>query len=291
MTNMQYRHAILGRFTSCVGGIVGLVLVLGSGCDTTGTGGGNWMRPSGAGAEHWTINCLRSSAPNHAELCNGLAEYLRKTAGLDPNLVQVQSDGLGSTIYYGQYARVSDSSGQLVFPPKLQQDIKRISRLTFGQATPFALAAPELRNVSAPTGQEEFHVSKAYNTKGEGTLTLLVAVFYNTETFTERREVAEQYLRQLRGDGVEAYIFHEPVKSYVFVGSFRRDALVILPGGAWRYDQEVEDVIRARPDDEFAFLTENGHRQKFVGPDGASSFPVSQLVRVPRPGATSVYGQ
>ncbi len=265
------------------------LLVLGSGCDSTGTG--TWTQQGGAGSEQWSINCLRSTAPNHAELCNGLAEYLRKTSGLDPRLVRVQTDGLGSTIYYGQYSRVSGAGGQLVFPPKMQEDMERIRRLTYGQAAPFALAAPELRDASVSTGVEEFHVSKAYKTKGEGTMTLLVAVFYNTETFKQRREVAEQYLQQLRSEGVEAYIFHEPVKSYVCVGSFGKDALVLLPGGAWRFGKEVEDLIKARPGDEFAFLTENGHRQRRTAPDGSFAFAVSQLIRVPPPGATSLYGQ
>jgi hypothetical protein len=289
MTNMQHKLSTFGRFTSCVGWIAGMLLVLGSGCDSTGTG--NWSQQGGAGSEQWSVNCLRSSAPNHAELCNGLAEYLRKTSGLDPKLVQVQSDGLGSTIYYGRYSRVSGPGGQLVFPPKMQEDMERIRRLTYGQATPFALAAPELRDASTPTGVEEFHVSKAYDTKGKDTMTLLIAVFFNREGFRQRREVAEQYVRQLRGEGVEAYIFHEQVKSYVFVGSFGRDAMVLLPGGAWRFGKEVEDLIKARPGDEFAFLTENGHRQKRMAPDGSFAFAVSQLVRVPRPGATSLYAQ
>ncbi len=271
---------------ACLGGVAVMLLAFGSGCDTTGAGGGGWNQAGAVGAERWTINCLHSSAPNHAELCNGLADMLRKTSGLDPKAVRVQSDGLGSTIYYGEYKRVASQDGQLVFPPNMQQDIEKLRRLTYNQTLPFSLAAPEIvgGGVAGEGGQGKYNVTSA-----KGKYTLLIAVFYNTPTFNQRREAAEQYLQQLRNEGVEAYIFHEPVKSYVFVGAFDEKALVSVPGGGWALSKEVQDFIAARADNEFAYLTENGYRQKHVGPDGQALFATSQLVPVPRPGAGSLY--
>lgn len=285
---MQPRMQSLKHYTSRFGGMILITLALGSGCDSTGSKGG-WTQNGGEGGEQWTINCLRSLAPNHAELCNGLAELLRRTSGLETRAVRVQSDGLGSNIYYGEYKRVAGADGQLVFPPKMQQDIEIIRRVTYNQSAPFALAAPELMNVSSATGasaSDKFNVTTA-----RGEYTLLIAVFYNTPTFNQRREAAEQYLQQLRSEGVEAYIFHEPVKSYVFVGAFGKDALVMLPGGGLTFGREVQEFIKARADDEFACLTENGHRQKLTAPDGQPLFATSQLVRVPAPGSTSLYGR
>lgn len=298
MTTMRDSSSVYGRFTYrlCggrfgtarvrLGGVMAMLLAIASGCDSTGSGGGAWNPAGATGTERWTINCLRSSAPNHAELCNSLAELLRGASGLDARAVRVQSDGLGSTIYYGEYKRVPGRNGQLVFPPKMQQDIERIRRLAYNQTLPFALAAPEV--IAGGAGGDD--TQGRYNvTSARGKYTLLIAVFYNTPTFDQRREAAEQYLQQLRSEGVEAYIFHEPVKSYVFVGSFDEKALVALPGGGWAFSKEVQDFIAARPDNEFAYLTENGHRSKYVGPDGQALFATSRLVPVPRPGATSLF--
>lgn len=285
MRNMEQEIAILGRLAIRLGSIVIGALLLGSGCDTVGNSGGAWTAQPGPGAEKWTINCLRSSAPNHVELCNGLADLLRKTNGIDPKAVRVQSDALGSTIYYGEYTRVPGAGGQLVFPPKMQQDIERIRLLTYNQTLPFGLAAPEsLGGDAAGGGQGQYNLTTA-----RGKYSLLIAVFYNTPTFNQRREVAEQYTQQLRSEGVEAYVFHELVKSYVFVGSFGADALTPLPNGTWQVSKEVQDFAAARAGEEFLYLMENGYRQKRLGPDGESILVPSQLMPVPRPGATSLH--
>jgi len=291
MTTMRGGLPAYARFASRFVGTVVMLLALGSGCDTTGTGG--WNQPATTSGERWTINCLRSSAPNHVELCNGLAELLRRTGGLDPKAVRVQSDGLASTIYYGEYTRVAGADEQLVFPPKMQKDIETVRRVAYNQTQPFSLASPEMLSGTAAGGQDQgqFHVTKAFNSKGEHTLSLLIAVFYNTPTFNQRREAADQYVQQLRSEGVEAYVFHEQWKSYVLVGSFAQNALVPLPGGGWGISKEVRDFMSSRPQEEFSTLTENGYRQKRVGPDGKAAFVPSQLVQVPEPGATSLYGR
>jgi len=293
---MRQELFILGRLALRLGGIILAALLLGSGCDSTGNSSGAWGKPAAAASERWTINCLRSSAPNHVELCNGLAELLRRTNGIDSKAVRVQSDALGSTIYYGEYTRVAGAGGQLVFPAKMQQDIDRISHLTYNQTLPFGLAAPEsLGGDTAGGGEGQYNLTTA-----RGKYSLLIAVFYNTPTFDQRREVAEQYTQQLRSEGVEAYVFHELVKSYVFVGSFGENALTTVrqparsphvwtPAQTWEVSKEVQDFAAARAGEEFLYLTENGHRQKRVGPDGQSILVPSQLTRVPRPGATSLY--
>ena len=182
MKTMRQELFILGRLALRLGGIVLAALLLGSGCDSTGNSSGAWGKPAAAASERWTINCLRSSAPNHVELCNGLAELLRRTNGIDPKAVRVQSDALGSTIYYGEYTRVAGAGGQLVFPAKMQQDIERIRLLTYNQTLPFGLAAPEsLGGDAAGGGEGQYNLTTA-----RGKYSLLIAVFYNTPTFDQR---------------------------------------------------------------------------------------------------------
>jgi hypothetical protein len=136
---------------------------------------------------------------------------------------------------------------------------------------------PQPVNQSDTGTYSPWHVSKA-----KGTHSLLIAVFYNTPTFDQRKEVAEQYVEMLREDNVPAYFHHEVVKSYVYVGDFSESDVTATPDGQWRYSARLEQMVQSRPDDEFKYLTENGHLRKRRGPTGEMIAPPSRLVPVPR---------
>jgi len=269
--------------------LAGLGLLPNLACDGPGlTGGGPGLfgpaRPSG---ERWTICCLRSRAPDHAEICNQLAELLKRVRGLNARAVRVQSDAAGSALYYGEYAKVpSPSDGSLVFPPELRRDLSFIQRLTLNQSMPFALAVPEPFDKGETGGHPEWHVSNA-----TGTHTLQIAVCYNTPTFDQRKEAAEQYVGVLRNEGYKAYHLHEAVKSYVFVGDFDQSDVVQTPDGRRGYGPRVAEFIARRPNDEFRYMTENGYLRKITGPDGQMVPLASQLVPVPRGGSTVSRGE
>ncbi len=261
--------------------LVVVLLMAEAGCNGPGgSGPGDWFKPARQEGERWSIRCLRSGAPNHAALCNRLAELMRNVQGLKPEAVRVQTDATGSTIYYGEYIRSSSSTGgALEFPPAMRRDVDVIRRLMLNQQTPFALAVPEPLDAGQATGRPEWQVARA-----KGTHTLLVALFYNTPTFDKRKEVAEQYVEQLRHDGYQAYYLHEAVKSFVFVGDFDESDLVTTSQGQLWYGPRVEQMIAGRADDEFRYLTENGFYRKYPSRDGQMVPPPSQLVPVPRGG-------
>jgi len=267
---------------------MGLLVATSIGC--TGPEGGNgWLGAGQVGGERWTIRCLRSGAPEHAQLCSSLAESLRATDGIRASDVRVETGAAGSTIYYGEYVRArSASTGELRFPAKMQEDLNLIQSLALNQQRPFALAIPERMDAAPVAKRGKWDVR---NIAGVDKLTLLIAVFYNTPTFDQRKEVAEQYVQQLRDDGYQAYLLHEATKSYVYVGEFDRSQFIQRPDGQWWYGPEVKELVAGRADDEFRYMKENGHRMRYYAPDGRPMLTPSQLVPVPRAGSSGLWGR
>lgn len=247
------------------------------GCQNGGrpTAGPSLFAPS-ANVEKWTIRCCRVETPDHLQRANILADMLKKVPQIDARKVRVTSDDIGSTIYYGEYRRVtSPTTGQLVFPPEFQQHIEFIRTLSAaGMGTPFFGAQPELIEPDIPSAHPEWEATNA-----KATHSLRIAMFYNTPTFTERKQAAEQYVEILRSEGYTAYYHHEPVKSYVYVGDFAENDIIVAPEGL-RPGPRVEQMI-ARRADEFRNFTENGHIRHSIEGNRRTA-PLSEVLPLPR---------
>lgn len=248
-----------------------------AGCEGTGgSAGTNLFAPAGD-TEKWTIRCCRIEEPDHVQKAESLAAMLRQVKQLNPKAVRVATDETGSSVYYGEYRRVASakSSDQLVFPPEQQKDIAFIRSLSDGISTPFRAAQPEPVNTGEPSAHPEWEATNA-----PATHSLLVAVFYNTESFNQRKEIAEQYVGMLRAEGFPAYYYHEPVKSFVFVGDFSASDIIVTPEGN-KPGPRVEQLI-ARREDEFRHFTENGHVRTFYEGMGKQVAPLTQVYPLPR---------
>jgi len=246
-----------------------------SGCESPG-GGGGLLDVGGNGSEKWTIHCLHTEGPEHQMQANLLADQLRKIQDLRPDKVRVTSNSSGSTIYYGQYVKVpSPETGRLIFPPEYLKDLAAIQRTTYRGMQVFRYAKPELMERGPTTpGMEQWDVANA-----KGRYTLQIAVFYNTPTFSERKEAAEQYVKLLRQDGFAAYFRHEPARSFVFVGDFDDSDIIKGPDGP-KAGPRVEQLIKQR-EEEFRYTLENGYRVRRKTPDGQMIVPPSMLTPTP----------
>jgi hypothetical protein len=266
---MVPKHTILWAFA-------GMMVLLGAGCENKPGQPVN-LFDAGGGSEKWTIRCRRMEGPGHVEQVEMLAKMLRQVKQLKADQVRVVSDANGSTVYYGQYRRVASStSDQLAFPPEFLKDIEFIRSLSYGPgSSPFLTAQPELIDTTSASKHPEWEA-----TNSAGTHSLLIAVFYNTPTFSQRKETAEQYVELLRQDGFPAYYYHEAVKSFVFVGDFTAQDIVNTPEGA-KPGPRVEQMI-ARREDEFRHFTENGHFRKSIEAPGKEVIPLTQVVPMPR---------
>jgi len=269
---MRSRPLILALLAAAGGLLAGA-----AGCNNPGGPGGNLFGLGQKQGERWTIRCVRIHGPGHARQAEVLAQALRKVPQLSARNVRVVADAESSTLYYGEYYKVaSPTTGLLAFPEEYQRDIELIRSLSYDQtSTPFFTAQPELMDSGPVLGHSEWDIANA-----RGTHTLMVAVFYNTPTFAQRREAAEEYVKLLREEGFTAYYCHEPVKSFVFVGDFTAEDIIRTPEGP-RLGPRVEQLI-ARREEEFRWFTENGHQLKYRGPDGRMAPARSELIPVAR---------
>ena len=252
-----------------------IVVLAGVGCESPGNTGGSLVNLGGGSGENWTLRCLHTEGPDHLVQANLLADQLRKVEGLKASKVRTVNTSSGSTIYYGQYVKVaSRETGRLVFPPDYLRDLALIQRTAYNGVQVFRYAKPELLETVAATGLEQWDVSNA-----KSKYTLQVGVFYNTPTFQERKQAAEQYVKLLRQDGFAAYFRHEPARSFVFVGDFD-DSDVLKTDAGYQFGPRVEQLIKQR-EEEFRYMLENGYRIRKKTPDGQMILPPSVLIPVP----------
>ena len=225
------------------------------GCTTT-DGGQPGMRISALFAprtsgEQWTILCieLMQETPNRRQTIDQLADALRRSPGLDPQAVRTNYDANASGVYYGSF-KPETRDGNVHFQNADRALVQHLRSLAIGSSHPFL----EARLVPVPTpdvGPPEWNVRNCPNP-----YTLHIAEFYNTGGFDQRKEVAVQYCGMLREKGYEAYYWHGPRRSFVSVGSLRRDRdFMIRPDGImlslkWR---ELVDS-----DPELKYKTVNG---------------------------------
>ncbi|NLX13977.1 MAG: hypothetical protein GXY44_10045 [Phycisphaerales bacterium] len=264
--------------------LIVLVTVVFFRCDSPGNSGGLFRSLQGK-QDRWTICCLRVSILDHEAICNQYADLLRRVRELDAGKVRVVSDATSSAVYYGEYTKISEpQTDRLIFPTQYQRDIELIRRLSSGNSTPFFGAQPELLERGDAPRHPQWSVFNA-----SGQYTLHIAVFYNTGTFDQRREAAEQYVGALREAGFSAYFYHGMVKSHVFVGDFEEADIIHTPEGV-HWGPRVEEFV-SNNEAEFRHTTENGVIRKRRMPDGQFVAPQSVLRQVPRADEFSVMEQ
>lgn len=199
-----------------------LLTLLLAGC-TAGNGGFSGGGAS-ANAPLWAIRAASASGDDRARVAENQAAALRRVPGLKPDLVSVHDTGRERVVYYGRYQRIQGGAdGAAGFKPDPRNDLELIRSLSTTVNNqpywPFLYATME-ELPTARTAPAEWDLNNA-----QGHWSLQVAVFYNNEVITSRRELAEAYARELREQGHEAYYHHGAINSIVTVGLFPQDAV------------------------------------------------------------------
>jgi hypothetical protein len=190
-----------------------------------GCASGEFAPRPGPGQEGvWAIRCTALRGPERQRQAEDCAKSLGGVAGLRADGVLVVDNGRESIVYYGRYRRDYDArSGEHRYRPDHLRDIELIRSLSFntdGRVTfPFLYATME----ELPT---ERSAPAAWDlNNADGYWSLQVAVFFNDEDITNRRQLAEEYCRVLREQGEEAYYHHGAVNSITTVGLFPKAAV------------------------------------------------------------------
>ncbi len=248
-----------------------------------------------ASKEYWAIRCLTLRGADRMQRVARYADALRGVKGLKRRWVNVVHDREESAIYYGRYERVLDSrTNQQTYKPDPGRELELIRSLFIKNSQvdpqdprnwPFRFATV----AALPDPDSENPKWDIRNTKG--VWSLHVAVFYNVDKMQQRRKAAFEYCKLLRRQGHEAYYFHGPDKSSVCIGSFPKEAVVLV-----QEENELTGIVSARNrvveprlldlQEKFPENLENGHRvyQKTRGIDGKTRKIVnpSFIVEVPR---------
>jgi hypothetical protein len=215
------------RNVTFVASAVATVLLPAGGCESGGERVGFGAAPPEE--DVYAIRCLGVSGADHVEVARRCEQLLRQVRELRADLVKVVHDEAVSTVYYGRYRRDYDeASGRESFRPDYRRDLELVRRLSVAAGEGGGAARyqwPFLHATIEPLpyeggGRPEWDLSRA-----EGYYSWQIAVFYNEGRMRERRTAAEQYVQQLREQGVEAYYHHGPTRSSVCVGLFPEAAI------------------------------------------------------------------
>jgi hypothetical protein len=230
----------------------------------TAGNGGIAARPAGQDEDVWAIRCTAQRGDDRQRMARTCAEALRHVNRLKPEHVRVIDTSDESVVYYGRYRRVyKGTSGELRFKPDHLRDLELIRSLSMTirdrPTFPFIYAMMEELPTTRPR-RPDWDLANE-----NGYYSLQVALFFNNDVIRNRRFLAEEYCRELREQGTEAYYHHGAAKSIVCVGLFPKRAVQAVEERAAFtgivqvtnriVDQRLLDLQRRYP-----YNLHNGHR-------------------------------
>jgi hypothetical protein len=198
-----------------------------------GCNGQNSITPRGSAGEEdeelYAIRCVTMIGAERFRQAATAEKLLKNVSGLRPELVLVRHLEDESNVYYGRYQRLHDAaSGRESFRPDFRRDLKLIRTLSLtvtdrnlGQRVewPFLQATVESLP-SSHQGNPAWDLARA-----DGYWSWQVAVFVNEGEMRRRKAVAEEYTRQLRDQGEQAFYHHGAVYSSVCIGLFPKSSV------------------------------------------------------------------
>ncbi len=234
-----------------------------------GLSGGNY-------ATVFAIQCMETQGPEGVKMVEIMAKGLRNVQSLDGSLVQTQTKGRISRLYYGAYkGAVKKELDQFVPPDKAKDDLATIRSITNGQMQPFQLATIAEMPTPDP-GPAEWNLKTA-----PGIYSLQITYCFDKPGLPNHKEVAVAICKALREQGEEAWYLHADDRvSVVTVGHFDDSAVEKGPDGqALRYGPTVIALQNKR--EEFKYNTECLRKVYRVTGDQRIA-AASALIKIPR---------
>jgi hypothetical protein len=248
------------------------VLLSLTGCTAGGAGLG--LSPTPGSEVFWAIRCDTRHGADRFRITQQESEALKQVQGLKPQLVQVIHNEHESSVYYGRYRRTVEIGGSTAtYRPDAMADLNLIRSLCMNvggsDCWPFIYASLE----ELPSGRSRHPEWDLANAKGYWTLH--VAVFYCEGPITNPKYLAEEYCRELREQGVEAYYYHGPTRSSVYVGLFPKEAIQTVSetnplSGVLTVSNKIVDQRLLKLQEQFPVSYQNGRRVNELVSDPAT---------------------
>lgn len=229
----------------------------------------------------WAIIIATFNGPRHTEFAALGAEKVRTETSLRDVRIQRRGEDQ-SAVVLGRYTTPAD--------PQAQRDLARVRATVVDGGTPFSGAFVGPPPPPRPDQLGVHDLRRAALAHPNAAYSLQVGIYRLTEqsavpTPEERRELhraAEDAVRALRAEGVEAFYQHGPGGSNVTVGLFTEDEHRLTPG---RPAIESDRLKKMRERYPHLLLNGQGQRRVVRTPTGQAvdrQLEPSVLVRVPR---------
>lgn len=188
--------------------------------------------PSGA---KYTILLRSYSQPEHIAVSKQELEIFRRATGLkDFQLIHSEGE---SILYYGYY-RAIDRSVNEDEAQRYRGDLNKLTGLTLEGGLPFRAAYGTILPTPEPQAPAEWNILNA-----KGKYSLEIALFKVGKDFDGNpKQVAVDFVKELRKQDVPAYYYHSPSASHVLVGCFQPEAITII-GGDVKADKDDHEVV------------------------------------------------
>jgi hypothetical protein len=181
---------------------------------TEGGAGGMDLPAFPPGAQS-TLLCNTFNGPAHVVEATRAKEYLKQRSGSDQWYVIHSADE--SDLFYGFYS-TDDDRAQNADSQRARADRLKLSNMVDDDGRKmFAQVLFVPINLPDPQTPPEWEVSN-----NPGFWTLQIAVFRDSP---QRKQAAVDTVRQARAQGIEAYYHHGDTMSFVYVGSWPREAV------------------------------------------------------------------
>ncbi len=163
------------------------------------------LSPAAGSTGQYTILLFVNTGPTHASDARKVKADTQKHTGWD-DLMVVHEAGQ-SMLYWGTFASLDQASKKL--------DVARGARAPAGHR-PFAKA------IVVPLPGVDLGPARWQLKNAPGAYSVCVATFHNVpeKDFTQRKQAALAYCKQLRAQGEQAYVDHGPAVSSVCIGAF-----------------------------------------------------------------------
>jgi hypothetical protein len=224
----------------------------------TGGAGGMDLPAFPPGAQS-TLLCNTFGGPAHIVEATRAKEYLKYRTGSDQWYVIHSADE--SDLFYGFYS-TDDERAQDGESRRALADRLKLSSLKDEDGRPmFAQVLFVPINPPDPPAPKEWEV-----TSNPGFWTLQIGVYRDSP---QRKQAAIDTVRDLRANGIDAYYHHGDVMSFVYIGSWPREAVKEQQTSAKSNDPNQPLMVMSGPlagAENAQFQTRDGRKMKVVMP-------------------------
>lgn len=194
-----------------------------------------------------TAISVQRNPTSQSMLSTYAVELGRYTGGdaLDAYRVAREDCGLANVWYAGAGVEMSVYAGRFTRPDSAEAMavLDRVRNAEFNGTTPFADAQIVSVNANAAQTLDPYDLRSL---RGRGLYSLQIG-FYDSSYGIDFRRAAEQAVKEMREDGIEAYYHHGPRRSMILLNAYTYNEAFTRQGTVDRYSNTIRTLQESYP--------------------------------------------